>query len=278
MSEGKLNISSHFNEHTYPWILEQYPQLICFIYFWNGLLLQRNKVVKKELSRKLKRLSKGIVVDAGSGEGMFILPYANQFPNTKFIGIDKNKNHIDFCKNYVEKCKLKNASFFCQNLEKEPEINNADLLLCVGTLQYVENDSTAITNFYKILKKNGQAIIYAPINGRTILPIYRHYFSQKKHYEISQDRKRIYSESDMIKKLKNAGLEIVDKKYTYGKLGIFAHEIYSLSLLGIANGKWTMMIFVIILIFFLPLILLLILFDYNLPKNNGNGLLIIAKK
>ena len=278
MSEGKLNISSHLNEHTYPWFLEQYPRLIYFIYFWNGLLMQRNKVVKKVLTRKLKSFSNGVLVDAGCGEGMFILPYADRFPNVHFIGIDKNKYHIVFCKKFVKKYILKNAFFSCQNLEEEPAINNVDLLLCVGTLQYIENDFTVITNFYKALNKNGEAIIYTPINGRTILSIYRYYFSQKKHYEKSQNRKRIYSESDIIKKLENAGFKIVGKKYTYGKMGIFAHEIYSLSLMSIAQGKWSRMIFVIILFFFLPLILLLNLFDYYFPKNNGNGLLIIAKK
>ena len=256
----------------------KHPWLICFIHKWNTLLLQRNKVVKKELLKSLVGISTGKVFDAGCGEGMFIFPYTYKFTHVHFIGLDKNKNHIDFCQKYRKNRKLENASFICQNFAEEVSEKDIDVLLCIGTLQYVENDEVAIANFYKSIKKNGKAIIYTPINGLTILPVYRHFFDKTEHYETSQNRKRVYSEKEITDKLKATGFEIISRKYTYGKWGILGHEIYSLLLFGVANGRWFSVIFIIVLLCFLPLILALNFIDDSIIKINGNGLLIVAKK
>ena len=267
------------NHHEYPAVLLRHPSLIRFVYFWNNLALQRNWAVRNSLKNILIELKKNAaVIDAGCGEGMFIFPYARRFPNTRFIGIDKNRGHIGFCENYSQKTNAKNISFFNENLEDGLPFAEAELLLCIGTLQYIEKDETAISNFYKALKKNGRIIIYTPINGKTTLPVYRHYFNKKKHYEKGQNRQRVYSEKEITDKLENAGFEILNKKYTYGNTGVLAHEIYSLLMMGISNSKWFSVFFFTLLLCFMPIIFILNKMDYSIKKNNGNGLLTIAKK
>lgn len=278
MSRQKLHLSSHLNHHTYPWFLMKWPQLIHLVYGWNHLFLQRNWVVSFALKKELKNNAIGTVLDAGSGEGLFLFPYAKRFSKTQFIGLDKNEHHLAFCKNYQLSSGLKNTSFFQKELTQKIELKNIGLILCIGTLQYIEDDVKTINNFYQILNDNGKAIIYVPINGRIILRPYQKYFSKKKHYEKSQNRVRIYSEIEILEKLKKAGFIISQKKYTYGKLGIIGHEIYTILLMKIGSGKWHSPIFILLLFILLPIIFLLSRIDYFLKKQNGNGLLIVAQK
>ena len=218
------------------------------------------------------------MLDAGCGEGMHVLPVAPRFPAFKFFGLDKNKNHIDFCTKYSKTENVPNVLFVCHNITEKLPVQEINILLCIGTLQYVRNDVKALCNFYNSMKSNGLAIIYTPINGQTILPVYRYFFDKKKHYEKSQNRERIYSAGEIISKLESAGFRIIEKEFTYGKIGVVAHEIYSLLLMGLSNSSVFSVIFVMLLIFFLPLILIFNFLDSLFVKGNGNGLLIIAQK
>ncbi len=278
MSDGKLDISSHLNDHTYPGLLLRHPRLIHLLYCWNGLLLQRNWAVKKELQKKLEELPNGHVVDAGCGEGMHLFPPAQRFPNLHFTGIDKNKNHLLFCENYIQKTDLKNVSVQAHDMERPIPGPSADLVICIGSLQYIWEDKSVIDNFHKTLKTNGKALVYVPVNGKTILSLYRHYFIRSKHYEKSQDRKRVYRKEEILGKLTTAGFTIEGTVFTYGKMGILAHEVYSLLLMGMGSGKWFSWVFGVSMALLFPIILLLKMTDYLTEKNNGNGMLIIAKK
>ena len=256
----------------------KFPQFIHFVYRWNGLLLQRNKVVKAELKKSLRSIGSGQVMDAGCGEGMFILPYAQNYSNVRFTGIDNNQNNIDFCEKYKSQKNLSNASFLNQSLESDFFDQTFDLIYCIGTLQYLEDDVATLTRFHQHLKEKGTLIVYSPINGKTILDLYKHHIENKNNYEIQQNRKRIYLETELTKKLKTAGFDTVTKKYTYGYFGILGHEIYSVALIKIGSSEYFFWAYCILLIIFLPIILLLINVDYLLKKNNGNGLLLILKK
>jgi 2-polyprenyl-3-methyl-5-hydroxy-6-metoxy-1,4-benzoquinol methylase len=278
MSRQKLHLADHLNHHTYPWFLMKWPKLIHLVYGWNHLFLQRNWAVRSELKKELKNMANGTVLDAGCGEGLFVFPYAKRFSKTHFIGLDKNKDHLNFCKNYQLKTGLKNIDFFRKELTQKIELENIGLILCIGTLQYIEDDVRVINNFHQLLNDMGKVIIYVPINGRIIMQLYRKYFSQKNHYEKSQNRVRIYSEIEIMEKIKKAGFNILHKKYTYGKIGIAGHEIYSILLIKISSGKWYSFLYILLLFILTPIIFLLTRVDYFLKKQNGNGLLIVAQK
>ena len=267
------------NGHQYPAFLLRHPSLIRLIYFWNHLVLQRNRAARRSLSALLPLLKKGaVVVDAGCGEGLHLFPHAGRLADIHFIGIDKNKGHIRFCRQYAKREGLLNTSFLHQQLEKPLPGLSTDLIVCVGTMQYVPDDRVVFSNFYKTLKKGGKVVLYVPINGKMLTRAYRFYFDKKKHYEKKQERKRIYTEKEIINKVKDAGFDIVSKKYTYNNMGILGHEWYSLLLMGMTNSKYFSWFFILLLFLFTPLILLLVNVDYFTKKNNGNGLLLILKK
>jgi len=276
----KPGLQTYLHDHTYPPLLLRRPRLIRFIHAWNLLVLQRNQVTRRKVLRLLPGLPPGsLVVDAGCGDGQHIFPYWRKFPKLRFWGIDKNSGHIAFCKKYGGAGPNDTQPlFFHQNLKALAWENEADLLLAIGILQYIEDDRAVLKNFYKTLKANGKLVVYTPVNGRSVLPLYRYFFEKKEHYEKSQDRKRVYAPGEIFEKLAAAGFEVTAFRYTYGTLGIAGHELYSLLLMGLGSAGVRAWLFVPALAALLPLILLLNRVDAVLPKKNGNGLLLTAVK
>lgn len=220
-----------------------------------------------------------LIVDAGCGDGQHIFPYRRKFPWLRFLGIDKNDSHIAFCEKYCEAIPPgSRPKFFKQNLINLQLENEANVLLSIGILQYIEQDRLVLENFYKTLKTNGKLILYTPVNGRMILPLYRRFFKKLNHYEKSQERRRVYSPDEILEKVETAGFEVREQHFTYGTLGIIGHEIYSLLLMALGNAGWWVWLLVPFFIFLLPVVLLLKMIDYFLPKKIGNGLLILAEK
>ena len=273
-------LQSYLHEHTYPPLLLRYPQLIRLIHAWNLLVLQRNQITRRTVMKMLPELPAGsLVVDAGCGDGQHIFPYWRKFPHLRFWGIDKNRDHIAFCKKYCEaKPNGISPRVFPQNLEELQLENEADVLLSIGILQYIEDDRLVLKNFHKILKTNGVLVLYTPVNGRAIFPVYRYFFKKLNHYEKSQDRQRVYTPPEILEKMKTAGFEVREQHFTYGTAGIVGHEIYSLLLMGLGALDWWAWLLAPFFVVLMPLVLLLKTVDRFLPKKNGNGVLVVAEK
>jgi SAM-dependent methyltransferase len=257
----------------------RHPRLIRLLYGWNGLVLQRNWATKKALQKWLPTLPENsLIIDAGCGEGMHLFPWAERYPNLYFTGIEKLESHLEFGRRYLEVAHLKNVNFQKRELENFRVNKKAELITCIGVMQYIEKDEAVLKNIFEALSKKGIAVFYVPINGKILTPVYRYFFTQKMHYERSQKRVRIYSEKDFLEKLKNTGFHILEKKYTYGKLGILGHEIYSLLIMGMGNSGWLAPFFSVLMALFIVPILILKKIDYLIEKKDGNGMLLIVSK
>lgn len=277
----KTGLRLHLFDHSYPPLLLHYPQLIRFIHAWNQLFLQRNWLTLSLLRQHLPVLPAGsLVVDAGCGDGLHIFSACRTFRQLRFWGVDKNEHNIHFCKKRSSGLASDPArlQFFHQQLEELSLPEKADLTLCVGTLQYIADDRQVLENFYNTLKINGKLLIYIPVNGRIILPLYRYFFKKLDHYEKSQNRLRVYTPEEIFEKIETAGFTLRERHFTYGPVGIAGHEIYSLLLMGLGNSGGWIWLLAPVFSLLMPLVLLLKTADYFLPKNNGNGVLIMAEK
>lgn len=272
-------LASYLHDHRYPALLLRRPRLVRWLYRWNGLLLQRNWLTSRTLRKLLSTLPSGShVVDAGCGEGLHLLPWAERYPKIQFTGIDRLGSHIDFGRRYAEVSQLRNVKFKQAELADYQLEKKAQLVTCIGILQYIPNDETVLKNIHNSLATNGLSIFYVPVNGRMLLPSYRYFFGKKMHYERSQRRVRVYSEDEFLAKLKNTGFRVREQILTYGTLGILGHETYSLLLMGMGNAGWFGWVFGLLLVPLLPGVLLLKWVDFSIKKNTGNGMLVIAEK
>ncbi|MBI5914778.1 MAG: class I SAM-dependent methyltransferase [Bacteroidetes bacterium] len=279
----RFKIGNSLHWHEYPRLVVRWPRLVRWLHGWNNLVLQRNWLVNSTLRRLLPTLPTGsLVVDAGCGDGQHVFRFCKKHPRLRFLGIDKNEGNVAFCERYVATVHRPPSTvchFFHQNLEDLTHENEAGLLLCVGTLQYIEDDRRVLRNFHKALKTNGLLLLYVPVNGRMVLPPYRHFFKKLNHYEKSQQRQRVYTPEEILQKTTGAGFEVREQRFNYGVLGIVGHEVYSLLLMGLGNAAlWWSWVFVPLMVALLPMVLIFKGLDFILPKKNGNGLLLLAEK
>ncbi len=234
----------------------------------------------KTLKREVTKLPVNYhLSDFGCGEGQYLFPFVEGNKSGRFSAIDKNAANIAFCQSYISSLRLENSEIIQADIGAVNLETPADLLLCIGVLQYVEDDSAALANLYKQCKPGGKLLLYLPVYGRFILLFYKWLFHKFPNYETVQNRQRIYQPNDVIEKVKAAGFNIEKLEYTYGIFGILAHEIQHSFLLLITSLPWLFkLVFAILLIMAFPLIWLLMVLDFVMPKRSGNGLLVVARR
>ena len=153
------------------------------------------------------------------------------------------------------------------------------LLLCIGMLQYIDDDIAVLKKLYQLADDKATLLLYVPINERFVTKFYKHLFNTLPNYETINNRKRVYSEKEIIEKVELSGFHITQKKFTYGFWGILSHELMnSLFLLIIHSNILLKIISLLFLPILLPFIWVFMLVDYFQEKKTGNGLLIIAEK
>ena len=266
--------------HTYPSIFFTYPRLISLVHFWNRLTQLRNWYVHHALKKVLKNAPDGFsFLDIGVGEGMYLLPLSRRFPKAHFEGIEKAYSHILFCDRYRQAYGLKNISLCLQEIEFLSRSSQADIVICVGVLQYIEEDEQVLANMYRVLKPGGTLLLYIPVNGRYVFPGFGAFYEKKWNYEKRQGRKRIYTPEEIIHKVEQAHLILQSTRYSYGFWGKLTYEGYTYFLSQLIHGSWVgKLLGGVGMLFFLPFQLAGMFLDFILPNSSGNGLLLLARK
>jgi SAM-dependent methyltransferase len=273
-------LSNKIYSHFYPSWLIKYPWLIEILYVVNYLIHLRKWHIHSTISKKLNQIDFDFrLLDAGVGEGQFLMPLAKNYPNSHFTGLDKLAAHQIFCSAYAKSFKLNNVSFVTQELESFIGDQTFDVIICVGVLQYVQNDELVLNHFYNQLTHGGILLLYVPVNNKSILPFYTTLTRKMSNYETIQNRQRIYNQPQITAKLLKVGFTIEENINTYGNLGILSNELINTYLM-LFNSSVSLFRILLTLIFilFYPMLLICMILDYFLPKKTGNGLLVIARK
>ena len=81
------------------------------------------------------------VLELGCAEGMNLLPLAERFPHSRFIGMDFSPAHIRSAEEARAACGLANARFECADLrEFEPERESFDYVIAHGVYSWVPDE------------------------------------------------------------------------------------------------------------------------------------------
>ena len=132
------------------------------------------------------------IIDFCTGSGCILLSIAKEFPNHKYIGLDKSELAIKTAEKNRKSLGLKNVQFFNQDIFKYNQ-SKADLLLCnppylakheidsleqsvrdydpLNALTDFKNGTSfykhLISNFNKLVKKNGIMLLEIPFSAVT---------------------------------------------------------------------------------------------------------------
>jgi ubiquinone/menaquinone biosynthesis C-methylase UbiE len=138
-------------------------------------------------------LSKGVLVDIGTGPGILPIEIAKRKPNLKVIGIDLSEKVIEIANK--NKKGVKNVEFrVMDGNEMEFPEESLDFIISTGSLHHWKTPIRVLNEVYRCLKKGGEAWIYDGYAGaskedikknvKKILRIFPPYFFFKRAFRI----------------------------------------------------------------------------------------------
>jgi 2-polyprenyl-3-methyl-5-hydroxy-6-metoxy-1,4-benzoquinol methylase len=116
----------------------------------------RGEIINRILSRQGGFSS---CLDAGCGYGAYINLLAGIC--SRVVGIDVNKSFLTEARSHSKD--LANTSFVQMSLETIALSNKAfDFIICIETLEHVDNDKAVISEFHRLIKPKGKIILSVP--------------------------------------------------------------------------------------------------------------------
>ena len=284
-------------DHSVPGILHRWKGGIHWVHLLQRLLYQRNGLIKRKVKSVLKRIARessaavldgdtviGTILDVGCGDGHYIF-VAKSAPFGRLLGIDRNGAWINFLGNYLGHRPEKSAGiteFVCADLDdgmKDLGDETVDLIFCFAVLPYVKNASFTLSEMHRVLRSGKSMLLYVPVGFKIETRLYRWMFHHFNHYESQQGRQAVFESSELLNMLGEAGFEVTDRTFAYGKLGRWGHEIWSMTTMLLGSGRWPLVTLGVV-VAPISLVLLLILkgLDQSSTLTDGNGMYCECRK
>lgn len=215
-----------------------------------------------------------IIWDAGCGEGQTSFWLSKHFPKSKLIGTDIRQENIERCKKIAESMKKDNTSFFKKDLlESIPQ--KVNLIVCSEVLEHIESYRDVLINFSTALAIEGHLVIHTPADTFFQSPTWglRKIMQSKELESASSEKGQYHVRSgfvldDLAQEIEDLGFDVLEKRYTFGPIAMFAHTIYEWT--RSRSKAWQ-------IVTLYPLLLMGYL-DMLFPASVGAGILITAKK
>ena len=284
-------------DHSVPGILHRWQGGIHWVHLLQRILYQRNGLIKRKVKSVLKRIAGessatvldgdtviGTILDVGCGDGHYIF-VAKSAPFGRLLGIDRNGAWINFLGNYFGHRPEKSAGiteFVCADLDdgmKDLGDETVDLIFCFAVLPYVKNASFTLSEMHRVLRPGKSMLLYVPVGFKIETRLYRWMFHHFNHYESQQGRQAVFESSELLNMLGEAGFEVTDRTFAYGKLGRWGHEIWSMTTMLLGSGRWPLVTLGVV-VAPISLVLLLILkgLDQSSTLTDGNGMYCECRK
>ena len=128
--------------------------------FMNYLMRRRKQIIIKKISDQF--MDKHInVLDVGCGTGVYTLDLAKRKYNV--ISMDISKEMLLSTQKRVAESVKGNLRLIVADAEMIPlKPESIDLVICVGVLEYLPNDYSALKNMSRMVKKDGLIIFTLP--------------------------------------------------------------------------------------------------------------------
>ena len=273
-----LNIIKTENEEEKVWLGQQIGRSTFLrkgFHLLSNFLILRSWYIRKAIKDWAKNAPSDVnILDLGSGFGQCAFYLSSLNPKWNIFSLDINRDKVCQCNSFFNEIGRQNVVFRTADIQDYVQEEAYNLALSIDVLHYIEDDRALLDNIYRSLKPNGTILISVPIcySEFDLFPIR----SQK---STLTPVRRGYKKLKLLKKVKDAGFKVEYSSFTYGKAGKLA---YNLSILFPLKVLQLSKIFAIILpfylIIFLPISLLLNVFDMLIKKTRGEGIIIKAVK
>jgi SAM-dependent methyltransferase len=178
---------------------------------------------KRLILKLLQPLQFKSALDIGCGSGTNLLAISQNFNNIDMMGVDVSTSAIEAARRKFDTLHLK-ARFGLLDLINQSLPEQFDLVLCCDVLEHIEDDRKAISN---LAKMTGKYLLVSSPRGR-MRPSERHI-----------GHVRNYRFQEMIDKLREAGMEVVDSvTWGFPFYSPIYRDIQELFPPSIGEGKW----------------------------------------
>jgi SAM-dependent methyltransferase len=137
--------------------------------------------------------------------------------NYNVIGLEKDKTLVADCRQIRPKINRFNLQFICADAQENFPIKiNFDIIFSTHVLEHISNDQAVLVNTFNSLKPGGILILQVPYGNP----------ERKLQHGIANGHVRDgYFQPDLLRKLENAGFEIISTAGSVGKIGRFAYKL-----------------------------------------------------
>jgi 2-polyprenyl-3-methyl-5-hydroxy-6-metoxy-1,4-benzoquinol methylase len=215
------------------------------------------------------------VLDAGTGFGQYAYWLLRRDPRARVTAVDVKADYLERARRFFEAAGLADRiAFRVQDLTAPPEEAEAyDLVLSVDVMEHIEDDRAVLRHFRQMLRPGGFAVINTPSDrgGSDV--------GEGGESFIGEHVRDGYAPGELAAKLEEAGLEVVEWTYTYGRLGSAAWRLLIKHPIRALNRSWALApLLVPYYAVAGPLGLALNALDLRARKPEGTGLLMVARR
>lgn len=253
----------------------QSPAMRKLFYRMLDLLLLRTWHVKKELRKWKKDKSDDInILDAGSGFGQYDFALTRMNPRWNIKGIDVKDEQIEDCNRFFKAIGRPNVHFEVGDLTKYHKDNHYDLVLSVDVMEHILEDVDVFKNFYRSMRNGGMVLISTP-SDQGGSDVHEH----DDESFIDEHVRDGYNIQEIQDKLKQAGFQKTEARYSYGKPGQISWRLsmkYPIKMLNVSKA-----FFILIPVYYLltfPVSYILNKRDVCKKHPSGTGLIVKAWK
>jgi ubiquinone/menaquinone biosynthesis C-methylase UbiE len=180
-----------------------------------------------EASSRVKKSGK--ILDVGCADG-----YLDTFlkKKGKVFGADINKTELE-----IAKAVNPDVSYLTADINKLPfKSNYFDTVVCLEVLEHIENDNRAISELFRVLKKNGTLVISVPSSDFPISFDFINFILKRFNLHTNfgvwaYGHKRLYLEKEIRSKLEKNSFRIVEISHMSHFLVGFIEPTYIINII-----------------------------------------------
>ncbi|MFD1467460.1 class I SAM-dependent methyltransferase [Hymenobacter caeli] len=257
-------------------VFNRTPGLRRLFYHLLDLLLLRTWHVHRELRQWARgRTPEPLgILDAGAGYGQYSYWLSGLSAKWHILAVDVKEEQVADSNRFFHQIGRPNVQFAVQDLVLYQEPNSFDLALAVDVMEHIVEDVEVFRNVHASLKDGGMLLISTPSDqgGSDV-------HDDAETSFIEEHVRDGYNIHEIQQKLRTAGFERIEARYSYGEPGQVSWRLsmkYPILMLGQSRLFFVLLPFYYAVVF--PFCLVLNWLDARTPHDSGTGLIVKAWK
>jgi SAM-dependent methyltransferase len=240
-------------------------------------LLLRAWHVHKELNTWMKDAPVNAdILDAGAGFGQYTYWLHTKSNNYNITSVDVKEEQVDDCNLFFKRMNAKNVVFGVADLTKYYKDDSYDLSIAVDVMEHIEEDVQVFKNIHRSLRPGGMLLISTPSDqgGSDV-------HGDDESSFIEEHVRDGYNIKEIEDKLRTAGFNEVEARYSYGSPGKISWRLsmkYPILFLGSVPKVIGFLVLPFYYIIAYPISFVLNYMDISMNHKTGTGLIVKAWK